>query len=339
MKGRVVEIDFANLTDEMKAALKEHMGAIEEATGTISFDPSEPLPRTAMEQLKISPKVDGKTQEMTVWDASQKASLASSTAHEKREAAEAVKFKAAFDKFTAANEAGQMPDADVLDVVAGGLGVTKEALVAGLSGEGEGEGEGKSPAAAKPAATATAATLDKKAIAKVVEEVVGDRLLPNKYARDFVAAGMDTEATALLTKTITEAIDKDPKLAQIRKDLGENEEKKSILDELTRMYTSTVDKQSRGRIAEMQQAGTGDITEEIPGIVAAVVKDADPSSILAKAAPQPIVLGGGEPGDLPVSIPSNEKLDANLPTDDADFEDNEVKLAMQSIANTRAAAG
>jgi len=335
-----VEIDFTKpLTEEAKAYLRQNHAAIAEAGGVVLLDPSKPLTSADVASLKIRYKVAGQDVEETIPDALTKASKAEGAEMRFRSAAEAIKFKEAHDRFVAATKESKMPTDDDLTLVAAGLGVTKEQLAAGLVGgaddtddvnTGKGKGSHKAAAGIDPSSPEF-----KAAVAKIVEETYGKRLLPTEYHGQFLSEGFQKQTDQLLKAEITKALAANPVIAKLTAEAGTDKAKKEILGQLTQMYTSTVEQQARGRAIQIAQAGTGDIQEEIPNIVRDCVKQTDPAALLAKVAPQPIVFGAGEPGEVPISVLSNEKV-AQVPMDHPDYEANMAKTMGQMIAKQMA---
>jgi hypothetical protein len=334
-----MEVDFSNLTDEAKDYLKKHMDDVETATGVIAFDPTKPIGRSAMEQLKIEPTVDGKKVPMSVWEASQKASLAASTAHEKREAAEAKKVVTHLNQFRELTEKGEMPSQEVLDTVASAIGVSRENLVAGLTGEGGGNGDGQAGAKKTNDSNGEAgATMDEKAlqalIDKRVEEKYGKRLLPSEFHAQFVNEGMTKHADELLKAEVDKALKSNPEIVKLVKEAGDDKQKQEVITRFQNMYTRTVDKAARGRIAQIARDGTGDITEEIPDIVKDIVDATDPTSILQLVAPQPIHFGAGGPGESDLTILSKEKPEP-VPYGHPDYEKHLMQEVGMALAESQ----
>lgn len=327
-----MDIDFGNLTDEMKAELKKNLEKIEDATGVVAFDPSKPMSRAAMEQIKITQKIAGKDEELTVYEAAQRAAKAGGADAALRESSEAKAFKKAFDEFKTKTEAGEIPDDRILAIVAPALNVDVATLKASITAEAGSDDTKKTTKAS------AAAAVDEEAITKKVIESLTKQglLLPNKYAGDFLRDGMDLEGQKVLKDEVDKALAKDGRLTALLKKAEENPQHKGLLEKLSKGIPSTVQKLTRGRLAEIREAGTGNIVEEIPGIVADVVKDIDYDGILAMAAPQPIIMGGGESGDLDIKILSNEKPKDDLSTDDPDYLNNEVKIYAQRLAKEHA---
>jgi len=337
-----MDIDFANLTDEMKAALKENLEKIEEAAGVVAFDPNEPLSRTAMEQLKIKQKIAGKDEELTVYDAAQKAAKAGGADKAFREKAALEARIEHLESFSKAIKNKEMPSDDAFRAVAEVLDTDVPTLRASVGLDQAGDDDQGGTVDTKTQPKGQKATQQSQATKKITLEdldaSVLERILPTKYHGQHVSQTMKTAADKMLDDEITKALTNSPALAKLQKTAEGNPNQKFVLDEISKVFKSTVDKQARGRIIEMQQTGTGDILEEIPGIVKGLVESTDLSGILAKATPQPIIIGGGEPGDMPLSVLSGEKLKDDLRTDDPDYLDNEVKIMAQRLAGAGSTA-
>lgn len=334
-----MEIDFTKpLTDEAKAYLKANLPAIGKAAEGLFLDPSKPLTAADVASLKIRYKVAGQDVEESIPDALAKASKAEGAELRFRSAAEAIKFKEAHDRFVAATKESKMPADEDLTLVAAGLGVTKEQLAAGLGGgaddaEGGDKGKGNHKAAAPTIDPASPEF--KAAVQKIVDEQYGKRMFPTEYHQQFNNEGFQKQTEQLLRAEIAKALAADPTIARLTAEAGTDKAKKEILGQLTQMFTSTVEQQARGRAIQIAQAGTGDIQEEIPNIVRECVKQTDPAAILAKVAPQPINFGVSEPGEVPISVLSNEKI-ARVPMDHPDYEANMAKTMGQMIAKQMA---
>ncbi len=333
-----IEIDFTKpLTDEQKAYLKEHLPDVEKAAGGVFFDPTVPLTRTDAEQLKIRYKAAGKEIEETIQEALERASKGEGADQRFRQAAEAIKFQEAHTRFVEATTAGQMPTDEDLTLVAAGIGVTKEQLAAGLGGGTADDGDtdkGKAKAPAKGTAPLSGEDFE-AAVEAAVNKRLGKRLLPTEYHGQYLSEGFQKHTDALLKGEIEKALKADPVLAKLGKEAGDDDSKKAILGQMTRMLTSTVEQQARGRAIQIAQAGSGDILEELPGIVKDLVAQADPAAILAKVAPQPIVFGASAPGEVPITVLSKEKV-PHVSMDDPNYEDNLVKEIGQQIAQKMA---
>jgi hypothetical protein len=328
-----VEIDFTKpFSDEQKAYLAANIKGIESAAGVIAFDPKQPLSRTAAEQLKIVHKIAGEEKELTIWDTAQMAAKAGGAEAAHREKAELEKKQSRYDEFNKAVSEGKMPSDESLVAVAGILGVTKEQLVAGIASSDD-------DASAKPAKgkQAQAVGIDpsskefKDAVAATVREQFGKQLLPSEFHAQFLNDGFKAQTDKLLDAEIDKAIKANPVIAKLTKEAGDDKAKQDILTSLVGIFKSTVDQQARGRAIQIAQAGTGDIQEEIPNIVKGVVAQTDPTAILAKVAPQPIIFGASAPGEVPLTVLSKEKI-ARVPIDHADYEKNLARTMGQQIA-------
>jgi len=334
-----MEIDFENLTDEMKEALGKNVSAFESATGRISFDPSKPLDRSDMEQLKISHKMDGEQREMTIWDTTQMASKG--VAYDKHQRVNTANQKLA-DATTTIREFKQgdaLPDDATLELVAAAWGVDKAQIVAGLQG-GTSEPD---PEPTKDKGDKTVATPDiqpdtqafEDAVTKAVEKRLGNRLLSSEYHGQYLNGQITAEGDKMLAAEIKKAMDENPQLKKLAEDAGDDEQKKSVLESLTKIFVSTVDKQARGRIAQINAAGEGDIQEEIPGIAKEIVALTDPSDLMATIAPQPIIFKGASESDKSVTILSKETPD-KVEMGDPGYEDYEVQMMGRRAAELHA---
>lgn len=336
-----MEIDFNNLTDEAKQALKDNLEKIESATGVIAFDPTKPLSRTDMEQLKISHKMDGEIKDMSVWDATQMASKGVAYDKHQRTNSENAKVRAAMKTFREMESIDDMPDDATLDLVAAEMGCSKETLVASVKNMYAPEAKPAAPANGKPAASS--GTLDfnskefKQAVAAAAKEMLGDQLVKNPFGNSFLNEQMKIQAEAKLKEEIGKAITADPRYAKLVKEAGNNEQRKGVLDIVTKMLTSTVDKQARGRITEIAAAGEGDILEEIPGLVQELVEITNPSELLSKVTPQAMTFAGSEPGDAAITILSNDKPEVVSMSDENLYEENLAKQIGQRVARSQMA--
>ena len=293
-----MDIDFNNLTDDMKAEITANMGNIEKATGLISFDPEKPLPRSAQEQLKITPKVDGKEVELTVWDAAQNTSLARAAAKSQRDNAKNAKVVAALESFRGITSKADIPTDDTLDLVAEYIGTTKEAILSSFdvhASEGDDDKQGDKKV------DNTDATADAKAFNEAVAAEVAKQLKPyenrmfsSEYHKGYNDDRVSVASRKLLDEKLNEAIEADPKLTQLRKDAGKDKQKLGVLTELTKLYKSTATAKATGRIDTIVSQGKGDIEEEIPGIVSDSVALIDPTELLTMINPQSINFGGTE---------------------------------------------
>ena len=331
-------IDWANLTDEDKADLKANIGNIEKITGLIAFNPEEPLSRSAQEQLKIKPKVDGKEVELSVWDAGQNTSLARAAAKNQRENAKNAKVVAALEAFRAIESKDDIPDDDTLDVVAEYIGTTKEAILASFNGQTDDDkGDKGADVADKTKAWDPKAFADE--VNKAVDERlkgIEDRLLPTKYHGQYVQDRVSDEAKKLLAEKIDEAIASDKTLAKLTKDAGEDKQKLAVLSQLTKLYKSTATAKATGRIDTIVSQGKGDIEEEIPGIVSDTVALIDPTELVTLITPQSINFGGSE-SEQAIEILStdanNDKPDFGTPEYDLHIaKQMGMKIAAQSGA-------
>ena len=332
-----MEIDFANLTDEMKEEISSNLTAIEEFTGRVVVDPTKPLSRTAMEQLKIAPKIDGEVVEMSVWDGSQKASMAESTAHQKREAAKNAKAVAAMKVIREYSPGDKLPDNSVLDIVAKQLGMTRDDVVASLT-EADANTQKAPEKQAKGDKTVekddktsvdTDSKVFKDAVKATILEHFGDQLLPSKIHGQYVNSLVKEAGDKALAAEIAKAMDENPAMIKLRKGAGDDPQKKKILESLTKIYTSTVEKQARGRIAEIASRGEGDIEKEIPGIAKEIVETVDPNELMTKVAPELITYGASEQEDA-VTILSTEKLEP-VQMGEPGYEEYEAKLMGQRM--------
>lgn len=305
-----MDIDFENLTDEAKTALKDNLSKIEEATGTTAFDTSKPLERSDMEQLQISHKMDGEQKEMSIWDTVQMASKGVAYDKHQRANGENAKVVEAMKTFTDIESLDDMPDDATLEIVARTMGTTKDNLVASLEALYAPEDKSAPKAKDKPVEK-SGIDYDspefKKAVVAAAKELMPDNLVQTKFHGAFLNAGMKKQADEALAEEIQKVIKVDPRLAKLAEAAGDNEQRKGVLDIVTKMLTSTVDKQARGRITEIAAAGKGDIVEEIPNIVKELVEIIDPSELLSKVTPQAITFAGGEPGDAAIKILSSDK--------------------------------
>jgi len=334
-----MDINLENPTAEQIEALKKAIPGLTDKLGVLVLNPAEPLSREQMEKLTIEHKIDGEQVKFSVWDGAQAKSLATSAAKDKREASDLRKRleqmeanEKAFETFRAAADKGEVPPAEVIALVAKTIGVEPDDVVAGLQSSSDGgNGDGKDKAKGKPAAG------DRKIKWEDLDPTVQKRFLSEVHS-DFLSEQMSKDAEGALAKHITDTLAKHPAVVKFRKDTENDPNKKAILDNLEKLATRAVNKESRGRIAQMQTAGTGDILAEMPGIVDGVVKELDFDSILAKAAPQPILLGAGEPGQTPLTVLSNEKVDDSLRLNDPNWKNNEVKGIMLDLAKAGATA-
>ena len=333
------EIDFENLTDEMKQALKANLETIEKATGVIAFDPSKPISRSDMEQLKISHKMDGEQKEMSVWDTVQMASKGVAYDKHQRTNSENAKVRAAMKSFREMESLKDMPDDETLELVAQEMGSTKENLVATVKNM---FGANDEPAA-KPSKAAVSSGVDtnskefKEAVVSTVKELMSDNLVPTKFHGQYLNAGMKKQAEEALQSEIQKAVEADSRLKKLWEAAGDNEQRKEVLGIVTKMLTSTVDKQARGRITEIAAAGEGDILEEIPGIVKGLVEITNPDELLSKVSPQPITFGAAEPGDAAIKILSGDKPEKVSMADSNLYEDSLAAQIGQKLAEAQLA--
>jgi translation elongation factor EF-G len=336
-----MDIDFDNLTDEAKKALKDNLEKIESATGVIAFDPSKPLSRSDMEQLKISHKMDGKIEDMTVWDATQMASKGVAYDKHQRTNSENAKVRAAMKAFREMESIDDLPDDSTLELVAAEMGTSKETLVASVKNMYA--PQAKPAASANGQSAAWAATIDfsspeaQAAMKAFIDKNYGDKLVKNPYGNNFLNEQMKVQAEAKLKEEIGKAITADPRYAKLVKEAGDNEQRKGVLDIVTKMLTSTVDKQARGRITEIAAAGEGDILEEIPGLVQELVEITNPSELLSKVTPQAMTFAGSEPGDAAITILSNDKPEVVSMADENLYEENLAKQIGQRLATAQMA--
>lgn len=337
-----MEIDFTkDLTDAQKAYLAENLRKIELGTGKVFFDPKTPLTTTDAGQLMVKYTANGKEIEGRLEDVLQRASKADGADKRFQAAADAMKFKEAHDRFVETVQKGDMPSDEDLNIVAAGIGVTKDALVAGIGGGDDDDGQpaqkGKHSKAA-PQPFDMSSPEAQAAMEKFITEKFGSRLLPSQFHGEFLQEGFKKHWEGVLAGQIAKAIQDNPVISKLTKDAGNNTAKKEILAQMTKMYTSTVEQQARGRAIQIAQAGTGDITEEIPGIVKDLVEKTDPAALLARVTPQPINFGVSEPGQLPISVLSGEKV-AKVPMGHPDYEANLAKEIGQQLAKEMSGAG
>jgi hypothetical protein len=337
------EIDFDNLTDEMTQALKDNLEKIESATGVVAFDPTKPLSRTDMEQLKISHKMDGEVKEMSVWDTTQMASKGVAYDKHQRTNGENAKVRAAMKAFREMESLDDMPDDSTLELVAAEMGTSKENLVASVKNMytvGQATGD---MAKAKAPAGSGAATIDfnspeaQAAMEAFIEKKYGDRIPKTKFHTDWLNSGMRAQAEESLREEIGKAVAADPRYAKLVKEAGDDKQRKGVLDIVTKMLTSTVDKQARGRITEIAAAGKGDILEEIPGIVQELVEITNPSELLSKVTPQAMNFAGSEPGDAAITILSGDKPESVSMSDENLYEENLAKNIGRKLAEAQMA--
>jgi hypothetical protein len=320
-----MEIDLANPTAEQLEALKQAVPTLGTKLGVMVLDPAQPLSREQMEKLTIQHKIDGEQQTFTAWDAAQAKSLTTSAARDKREAAELRKKieeldadDKAFEAFRAAADAGKVPPADVIARVAKKIGVEPKDVLDGLQQTAD-DGRGKRTDDA-PARKITLADLDPELQKKLLSDVQAG----------FLTEQMGTNAEQALAKHISESLAKHPAIVKARQDAESDPSKKKVLERVEKVAIRAVDKESRGRIAQMQAAGSGDILAEMRDIVDGVVKTLDPDTLLQLAAPQPIIMGPSESGQTPLTILSNEKV-KTLPRSDPNYFDNEKKAFVQAM--------
>lgn len=319
-----MEIDFTKpLTDEAKAYLKANVEKIEEAAGVIAFDPAEPLSRTAMEQLKVRHKIAGKDETFTVWDAAQSKTKVGGADALMQKAGEAMKLAEAAGRIKEALAAGENPDDDDAKFVQKALSDDPAAFL-GKPDDGKNKrSKIEDQKSDSPARKVTLADLDPE---------VRELMFPTKHHGAFVGEQLDAEATRILKETITKGLANDPKRKAVEAKLGRDANKQSIMASFDKMAIDTLDQQARGRIAELRGSGTdGDILGEIPGIVGRFVANMDPQTILDKAAPQAILLGGSSPDDAPLRVLSDEDLSA-IPKFDSNWPEAMARRAVQKLA-------
>ncbi|MFH0981814.1 MAG: hypothetical protein V2A79_09775 [Planctomycetota bacterium] len=327
-----MDIDFTKpLTDEQKEYLKANLEHVEAATGTIAFDTKEPLSRTAMEQLKVKHQIAGREQEFSVWDAVQGKAKAGGADEAVKKAKDALKVVDAADRIKAAQDNGE--DADPADImlVASRLVSDPEALLAAAD-------DGKNGKDKKPAPRAAATDQPRQVKLVELDPEVRELLLPTKHHRAFVGELLDAEGEKILKENITKALANDPKRKAVEAKLGSDANKKAIMAAYDKIAIGTVDQQARGRIVELRGSGEGgDILGEIPAIAARFVETMNPQTILDKALPQPILLGGRSPDDAPLKVLSDEDLTA-IPKFDATWPEEMAKRAAQKLAREQMAA-
>lgn len=336
-----MEIDFENLTEEAKQALKDNLESIEKVAGVVAFDPSKPITRSDMEQLTIKHQMDGEQREMSVWDTVQMASKGVAFDKHQRTNSENAKVRAALKSVREMESLDDMPDAATLEIVANEMGTTKDNLEASLKNSfSAGDPPAKPPVSKQTPGSGidTNSKEFKDAVVAAVKEGMGDHLVPTKYHGAFLNDGMKAQAEAALKSEIDKVIAEDPRLKKMAEEVGDDEQRKSVLATVTGMLTSTVDKQARGRITQIAAAGQGDILEEIPGIVKDLVEITKPDELLSKVAPQPINFGASEPGDAALTILSGEKPETVSMAEDNLYEDNLAKRIGQKLVETQAAS-
>ncbi len=333
-----MEIDFSNLTDDMKAEISKNVSAFEKTTGRISFDPNKPLDRSDMEQLKISHKMDGEQREMSVWDTTQMASKGVAYDKHQRTNTANQKLADATKTIREFKQGDELPDDATLELVAGAWGVEKDQIVAGLQGqsadsEPDKKDKGDDKVAANEIKTDTKAF--EEAVNKAVEKTVGDRLLTSKYHGQWLDGQISADGDKMLADEIEKAMGDNPDIKKLAAEAGDDEQKKAVLESLSKIFVSTVDKQARGRIAQINSAGEGDIQEEIPGIVKDIVTSTDPADLMAKIAPQPIIFKGASESDKSVTILSKETPD-KVDMGEPGYEEYEMQMMGRKVAELTA---
>jgi hypothetical protein len=330
-----MEINFEKPTPEQVEAIRK---ALPNLNLGMVIDPTKPLTREQAEALKVQVKVAGEEKEVAIWDTMQgftkqegadiklrAASKAQKDADAKEvELEKAVKFYKAGQALIEAEKSGQAPTREVIRAVAEGMTTEVDDLVAALEGAGTEE-----------KATAKAAAGGGRPNRKITLEDLDPALaarLKTQAESDFIQEQLHKSGNEYLAAAIKKALDKDPRIVKVMKDIGNDANKKAIFDKLEKIATGTVDTRSRGRIQQLTQAGAEiDLDREIDGVVRDVVETLDIPSILAKAAPAPILLGSGELGVGPMAVLSNEKV-KRVTADHPDYLDNQVKEVMQQMA-------
>ena len=333
-----MEIDFNNLTDEMKAELKKNVEAFEDATGYVAFDPTKPLSRSAQEQLKLKATVDGEEVETTVWDAKQKYSMAKSVSHDKREAKLGMQVRDAFKQFREWSPGDDLPSDDVLQIVANEVGMTVDGIKQGLTAtpaEPKSKDTGGKPVS-KAETKSDGPAIDpesedfQKAVEAAVNKRLGDRLLPSKYHTQYVDEGLRAESKKVLDEEVDKAMAEYGPIKSLTEKLKNNPQRSSILAKVAKIAKSTVTKQAEGRIREIANSGKGDILEEIPGIAKDVYESLDVEDLLNQVAPQPIVFGASESDEALTILSDDEPKQMNY--GDPGYEENEVKIMARRAA-------
>ena len=77
----------------------------------------------------------------------------------------------------------------------------------------------------------------------------------------------------------------------------------------------------------------------MPKIAEGIVATMDPQTIIDKAAPQPILLGGSSPDDVPLKVLSTDEPPARPKLDDPDFEEKQAARWAHRAAMQAAGAG
>ena len=335
-----MDIDFDNLTDEMKAELKKHVDAFEDATGFVAFDPNKPLSRSAQEQLKLKATVDGEEVETTVWDAKQKFSMAKSVSHDKREAKLGVQARKAFEEFRSWSPGDPLPSDDVLQIVANEVGMSLDGVKQGLTATPQDPASNPKPkddkTVTKPDTKTGTPSVDlesdefQAAVEAAVNKRMSDKLLPSKWHGQYLDEGLRADSKKALADEVDKALLAYVPMKELREKLKDNPQRTSILDRVSKIAKSTVTKQAEGRIREIANSGKGDIMEEIPGITKDVYESLDVQDLLDQVAPQPIVFGASE-SDEALKILSDEEP-KNLNYGDPGYEENEVKIMARRAA-------
>ena len=333
-----MDIDFTKpLTDEAKAYLKANLGKVEEAAGGVAIDPNEPLSRTAMEQLKIRHKIAGQEEDFSVWDGVQRASKAGGAEKAMKDAAEALTLKGALDRIKAANAIGQQPTDEDSALVLGALHPNPEALLGEDDGDQGTRGNGKGGKTAKAAADPD---LEHKIAAAIDAGLkrIEKRLLPTEHHGAFLSEQLDAEAQKILRQAAEKSVKEDPRRKEIEKKIGTDANRKEIMAIYDRAAIDTVVQQATGRIQEIKASGgSGDILSEMKGLAEGVVAAMNPQAMLDRAVPQPILIGGGGPDDLPLTVPSAQDAPARPKLDDPEFADKTAALWAHRIASQQMA--
>jgi hypothetical protein len=331
-----MEIDFAKpWTDEAKAYLKANLGKIEEATGVVTLDPKEPLSRTAMEQLKIHHKIAGQDEDFSVWDGVQRAAKAGGADKAMKDAKDALAYKAAADRIREANVNGATPSDEDVNLVLGGLHPDPQSL---LHEDDEQPAKGKGSKAKASAGddieqriNAAVAAYDKKLRDSGL-------LLRTPHHGMFLDEQLGGEANRIINEAAKKAVANDPKRKAVEAKIGKDPNRRAIMDVYDKTCIDTVVSQARGRMKELQGQDGADILAEMPKIAEGIVATMDPQAMIDRAAPQPILLGGSSPDDMPLRVLSTDEPPARPKLDDADFEDKMAQRWAHRTAKEAAAA-
>lgn len=334
-------IDFKNLTQEDKESLKRALPDLD--LGLVVLDPSKPIDRPVAEKLNMTIKVAGEDKTVTIWDAGQGFTKAEGADAKLRDAADQVKqakqmvqaaatsveVVQAFGRINQAQKEGKVGEKKDFELVAPVIGEEPETLMSAYQ-------EAVQQADTKPGDKNQPAPRQGKIKLEDLDPALV-AMLPNQVEKGWMQEGVNKSGLSFIETLVTKTIDKNPKITKLTSDVGNDPNKKAILDTYVKAARGTLDARLKGRIQQLVQSGRTDVDDAALEAEAAKLADQtmaelDVETILAKAAPPNIILGSGVPGEGSLKIVSGKPVE-KVAMDDPRYTDRVTEEIMQGLAS------